>query len=100
MDIKVHSIHFDADAKLLDFVQEKVSKLEQFFDHIIVGEVYLRLDKSEDTENKVAHVKLSLPGREVFAKRQCKTFEEAVDLSVEALRRQIRKYKGKLKATA
>lgn len=95
MDIQVHSIHFTADSKLLTFVNEKVTKLELFFDNIIAGEVFLRLDKSADKENKVAEVKILLPGKELFAKKQCKSFEEAADLAVEALRRQVKKHKGK-----
>ncbi|TNE53505.1 MAG: ribosome-associated translation inhibitor RaiA [Bacteroidetes bacterium] len=96
MDIKVHSVHFTADKKLIQYVNEKVSKLELFFDHIVAGEVYLRLDKSSDRENKVSEVKLLVPGKELFAKKQCKSFEEAIALSVEALRKQVEKQKRHL----
>ena len=95
MDIKVHSVHFTADKKLVDFVNEKVGKLELFFDNIIASEVYLRLDKSQDGENKIAEVKILIPGKELFAKKQCKSFEEAADLAVEALRKQVHKHKEK-----
>jgi putative sigma-54 modulation protein len=95
MDIQVHSIHFTADQKLINFVNEKVTKLEVFFDNIIAGEVFLRLDKSADKENKIAEVKLLIPGKELFAKKQCKSFEEAADLAVEALRKQVDKQKAK-----
>lgn len=95
MDIQVHSIHFTADVKLLDFVNEKVTKLELFFDNIIAGEVFLRLDKSQEKENKIAEVKILIPGKELFAKKQCKSFEEAADLAVEALRKQVDKHKAK-----
>jgi putative sigma-54 modulation protein len=95
MDIQVHSIHFTADKKLLDFVNEKVTKLELFFDEIIAGEVFLRLDKSQDKDNKIAEVKLLIPGRELFAKKQCKSFEEAADLAVAALKKQVDKHKLK-----
>lgn len=98
MQVNVQSIHFDADVKLVEFVETKVNKLELFFDHIIESDVYLRLDKSETNENKVAEIKISMPGKELFAKKQCKSFEEAADSAVEALRRQIKKYKGKVKA--
>ena len=54
MKLKIHSIHFDADQKLVDFVQEKVDKLDHFFDKIIDGEVFLRLDKASNNENKIA----------------------------------------------
>jgi putative sigma-54 modulation protein len=96
MSTKVHSVHFDADIKLVNFINSKVSKLSQFFDHIVTSEVFLRLDKAQDKSNKVAEVRLLLPGKELFAKKQSRTFEEATDLAVEALRRQVRKYKGKL----
>jgi len=96
MSTKVHSVHFDADIKLVNFINSKVSKLSQFFDQIVTSEVFLRLDKAQDKSNKVAEVRLLLPGKELFAKKQSRTFEEATDLAVEALRRQVRKYKGKL----
>ena len=97
MKIKVQSIHFTADKKLLKFVEEKVDKLFQFYDNIIDSEVYLRLDKSENTENKIAEIKINTPGKTLFAKEQCKTFEEATDVAIEALRKQITKQKEKLR---
>jgi len=97
MDLQVHSVHFDADKKLIDFINERVAKLETFADNIILGEVYLKLDKAADSENKVAEIRLMIPGKELFAKKQCKSFEEATDQACEALRRQVRKHKGKLK---
>jgi putative sigma-54 modulation protein len=97
MDIKIHSIRFDADTKLLDFINLKVRKLIQYFDDIIGAEIFLRLDKSQDLENKVVEIRLTLPGNELFAKKQSRTFEESTDLSVEALRKQIVRYKSKLR---
>jgi putative sigma-54 modulation protein len=96
MSTKVHSVHFDADIKLIDFINNRVSKLNLFFDQIVTSEVFLRLDKAQDKSNKIAEVRLLLPGKELFAKKQSRTFEEATDLAVEALRRQVRKYKGKM----
>ncbi len=97
MKLKIHSIHFDADQKLVDFIQEKVDKLDHFFDRIIDGEVYLRLDKASNNENKVAEIRLNVPGSNLFAKKQTKSFEESTDQAVEALRRQVKKHKEKLK---
>jgi putative sigma-54 modulation protein len=96
MTINIQSIHFDADKKLLDFIQEKVDKLNTFYDGIINSEVTLRLDKSSTSDNKIAEIKMLGKGHEFFAKKQCSTFEEATDLVCEALRSQIRKYKDKL----
>ncbi|MFO7616628.1 MAG: ribosome-associated translation inhibitor RaiA [Bacteroidales bacterium] len=95
MNIKIHSVHFDADKKLLDFIDEKVNKLNQFDDKIIGAEIFLRLNKNENLENKVAEIRLNISGSDLFAKKQCKTFEEATDLTVEALRRQLVRQKGK-----
>lgn len=95
MDFKVNTVHFTADQKLVDFIQEKVKKLELMYDRIIASEIYLRLDKNEEKENKIAEVKLLLPGNELFAKKQCKSFEEAADLAVSALKKQVEKYKAK-----
>ena len=97
MDIKVHSVHFDADVRLIEFINFKLKKLIQFYVDILGAEVFLRLDRSQDLENKVVEIRLTLPGNELFAKKNSKTFEESTDLCVEALRRQIRKHKTKLK---
>ncbi len=95
MNIKIHSLHFDADKKLLDFVDSKINKLSQYEDKILNVEVFLRLNKSADMGNKVAEIKIEIARGDVFAKKQCKTFEEAVDQTVEALRRQLVKQKQK-----
>jgi putative sigma-54 modulation protein len=95
MQITVQSIHFDADVKLIEFVEEKTKKLGVFHPAIHKAEVLLRLEKNEDQENKVAEIILKVPGTELFAKKQCKTFEEAIDLAVDALKRQIEKNKEK-----
>jgi len=98
MQIKVHSIHFDADHKLINFIEQKLSKLDTFYDNILSSEVFLRIDKSDDSKNKVAEIRLITPGKEMFAKKQCRSFEEATDLAAEALRRQVRRKKGKILA--
>ncbi|WP_276363326.1 ribosome-associated translation inhibitor RaiA [Daejeonella sp. H1SJ63] len=95
MKIRVQSIHFTADIKLLDFIQKKADKLDQFYDQIIGGDVYLRLDNSEDEANKITEIKIMIPGNDLFAKEQCKSFEEATDKAIESLRRQIDKHKEK-----
>ncbi|MBG6235650.1 putative sigma-54 modulation protein [Pedobacter sp. CAN_A7] len=98
MKIRVQSIHFNADKKLLEFIQRKVDKLDQYFDQIISGEVYLKLENVDDEANKISEIKLNVPGMTMFAKEQCKTFEEATDLSIESLKKQITKHKDKTRA--
>jgi putative sigma-54 modulation protein len=95
MKVRIQSVHFTADNALLNLIQEKVNKLVHFYDHIIDGDVLLKLDKSSDTQNKIVQIKLAIPGNDLLAKHQCKTFEEATDLCVEALSRQVKKAKEK-----
>lgn len=98
MKIRVQSIHFTADIKLLDFIQKKADKLDQFFDQIISGEIYLKLENTEDEANKITEIKLIISGNDLFAKEQCKTFEEATDKAIESLRRQLDKHKEKVRS--
>ena len=95
MTINIQSVHFDADKKLLGFVNEKVGKLKTFYDGIITSDIILRLDKNDNAANKVAEIRMHGKGHEFFAKKQCETFEEATDLACEALRTQVKKYKEK-----
>ncbi len=97
MNIKIHSIHFDADSRLISFIEGKLGKLLLFYEDIISAEVFLKLEDVEDKDNKISEIRLEVPGKPVFAKKQCKTFEEATDNVIEALRRQLQKHKGKLK---
>ncbi|MEZ5105432.1 MAG: ribosome-associated translation inhibitor RaiA [Draconibacterium sp.] len=99
MEIKINSVHFNADKKLVDFVNKKVGKLDTFFDGIISAEVILKVLKPEVANNKVSELKVSIPANDyLFAKKQADTFEEATDLVVEAIRKQLGKYKEKLKS--
>lgn len=95
MKLQMHSIHFDADPKLIDFIQKKVDKLETFYDRIIDGEVFMKLDKNDTNNNKIVEIKLNLPGHRLFAKEQNGSFEAAADKAVEALRRQLKRTKEK-----
>ena len=95
METQMHSIHFKADQKLLTFIKEKLDKLEQFNQQIISAEVFLKLEKDSEKGNKVTEIKLLVPGKELFAKRQCRSFEEAADTAIEALRRQVVKEKNR-----
>lgn len=95
MKLQVHSIHFVADQKLVDFIQRKVDKLETFYDRMVDGEVFLRLN-NEGIENKTVEIKLKVPGNQLFAKEQATSFEAAADLATEALRKQLRKFKTKI----
>ena len=89
MQIQIHSIHFDADQALLDFVNAKLHKLLTFNGDIQSCEVFLRVEKSDTRDNKVVEVKAHVPGKDLFAKRRAVSFEAAMDEVHEALRRQV-----------
>ncbi|HPT22898.1 MAG: ribosome-associated translation inhibitor RaiA [Bacteroidales bacterium] len=97
MNIQIHSVRFDADQKLTDFVQQKLDKLNQFSEDIVNAEVYLRLDRDQERENKISEIKLMLPGGPLFVRKQSKTFEEATDDAIDALKKQITKHKQKMR---
>lgn len=97
MKLQMHSIHFDADAKLLSYIQKKAEKLDTFYDRITGGEVFLRLNKDTALhENKVVEIKISVPGHTLFAKETSASFEAAADEAMEALKAQIKKFKEKM----
>jgi putative sigma-54 modulation protein len=97
MNIKINSVKFVANKRLEDFVHNKVKKLVQYYDDIIGAEVYLKIENNQDLNNKVAEIKLEIPGNDLFAKKQSKSFEESTDNAVNALKRQITKHKNKLR---
>lgn len=99
MEIIINSVHFNTDKKLVDFVNKKVNKLDTFFGGIINAEVTLKVLKPEAAKNKISEIKISIPSNGyLFAKKQADTFEEATDLAVDALRKQLGKFKNKLKS--
>lgn len=95
MNVQIQSLKFDADKRLLDFVNAKIEKLDRFEDKITSAEVILKIDKNHDDGNKVVNIILNVPGNELIAERRAHTFEEAVDAAFEALKNQIAKYKAK-----
>jgi len=97
METKIKAIHFDASQQLESFIIKKVSKLEQYYDGILTAEVTLKVVKPETIENKEAQIKLLIVGNEIFASKISNTFEESIDESVEALTKQLLKYKEKLR---
>ena len=97
MNVNIQSVHFKTDRKLEVFINDRVTKLSGIFDGVIASEVTLRLDKSGTQENKITEIRLVIPGNDLFARKQCKTFEEATDIAVEALRRQLSRHKEKVR---
>jgi len=98
MKLQMHAVHFDADPKLIDFIQRKTDKLEAIYERIVDGEVFLKLENGEATDNKIVEIKINIPGNQLFAKEQDESFEAAADSAVGALKRQLKKYKEKQSA--
>ena len=97
MKVNISSVHFKADQKLESFIKEKVGKLSAIYEGVLGSEVTLKVDNSEKLINKIAEIHVSIAGKDIFAKKQSKTFEEATDTAVEALRKQLTKHKEKMK---
>lgn len=96
MDVQINAIHFDISEKLEAFVNKKVDRLLRRYDSITSVEVNLRLIKPETAMNKEAGIQLEVPGYpDLYASKTADTFEEAIDLTLEALERQLEKLKDK-----
>lgn len=98
MEIKIQAIHFDATEKLEAFIEKKVGKLEKSLEDIQKVEVQLKVVKPATALNKETSLTITLPGSTLFVVKTCNTFEEGVDLCVDAMRVKIQKYKEKLRS--
>ena len=98
MDIKIQAIRFDASQQLEDFIQKKVTKLDKFHDGILSTEVVLKVAKPETANNKNASLKVSVSGQDFFAEKLSDSFEESVVGAIEAVEKQIAKFKEKQKS--
>ena len=97
MKVNVHAVNFTVDKKLVDFIQERMDKLEKYYDKIVSSDVFLKVEKTSDKENKIVEVKIHVPGDDFMVKKQCKTFEEAIEVSAESLERLLVKRKEKIR---
>lgn len=95
MKVTINSVHFKADSKLEEFITNKIEKMCAKHNDVIGADVSLKLENVNDNENKIADIKLFVKGEDLFASKRSNTFEEAVDSSVEALKKQLEKYKGR-----
>ena len=93
MKIKIQSIHFNPDSKLIKFINKKIEKVTSIDDSIIKIDVFLKIDRPESPINKIVEIRIHTSKGERFAKKQCDTFEESVDLTIQALRKQVLKHK-------
>ena len=97
MKVNIQAVNFNVDRKLVDFVQERMDKLEKYYDRVVSADVFLKVESTSDKENKIVEIKILVPGDEFVVKKQCKTFEVAPDSSGEALERLLLKRKEKIR---
>ncbi len=97
MKVNINAVQFKADKKLENFIEKKVEKLSGRYEGVIGSEVTLRVEKSEQKNNKITEIRLEVRGYDLYAKKQSSTFEESTDTAVEALKKQLEKYKDKMK---
>lgn len=95
MNIKINSVHFKADQKLENFVSTKIDKLTNKHNDVIGSEVTFKLDNNDTPDNKITEIRLLLKGNDLFASKQSKSFEEATDAVIDALKKQLEKHKSK-----
>ena len=100
MKVNAQSVNFNADDKLIDFVQSRLDKLEIFYDKIISSDVYMKVENTSSKENKIVEIRVHVPKDRLIVKKQCKTFEEAVDSACSSLERSLVKKKQKMRAQA
>ncbi|WP_299252736.1 ribosome-associated translation inhibitor RaiA [uncultured Lacinutrix sp.] len=98
MKVNTQAVNFNANPELLNFVQERMNKLETYFDKVIKSDVFLKVENTTGKENKVFEARVSVPGDSFVVKKQCKSFEEGADSAIASLERQLKKRKEKLRA--
>jgi len=97
MRVQTEAPQFKADSKLLAFIEQKLSKLDQFFDRIIETNVVLKLENSGQVRDKIAEIRVHVPGDILIAKSNAKTFEASIDSATSTLTRQLKRYKDRLR---
>ena len=100
MKVNTQSVNFNANRELMDFIQNRMNKLDTFYDKVIRSDVYLKLQNTSAKENKIAEIILHVPKDKFMIKKQCKSFEEAVDSACSSLERKLIKRKEKLRVQA
>lgn len=95
MKVSINAVHFRTDSKLDDFINDKLEKMSVLFEGIVGCDVTLKIENTENPENKIVEMRLVIRGNDLFASKQCKSFEEATDQSIDALKKQLQKYKDK-----
>jgi len=100
MKVNAQSVNFTADGKLIDFIQARLNKMELFYDKVISSDIYLKVENTSAKENKIVEIKVLVPKDKFVVKKQCKSFEEAIDTACSSLERKLVKRKEKIRLNA
>ena len=95
MNINFQSVNYNADSKLIEFAEKRIKKISQFYPNIIDVFVYTKVENTNDRINKLAELKIGIPGDDVVVKKMAKSFEEAINLAADSAERILKKYKEK-----
>ncbi|KOS07895.1 RNA polymerase subunit sigma-54 [Flavobacterium akiainvivens] len=98
MKVNVHAVNFTVDRKLVSYVQGRLDKLDKYYDKVVFSDVFFKVDNNNLKQNKIAEIKINVPGDEFVVKKQCKSFEEAVELAADSMERLLMKRKQKIRA--
>ena len=99
MNVNIQSLHFEADSKLVDYVEKKLSKLNQFHERITTVDVFLKLDNVvHNIKDKIAEINVHIPRHDFFVKHSSKSFEESFDIALESVITQMKRKKEKIAA--
>lgn len=98
MKVNTQSVNFNADQKLINFIERRMNKLNQYYDKVISSDVFLKVENTSAKQNKIVEARVQVPGDRFVVKKTCKTFEEGADSVANSLERQLLKRKEKLRA--
>ena len=95
MNINFQSVNYNADSKLIEFAEKRIKKISQFYLNIIDVFIYTKIENTSDRLNKLAELKICIPGDDVVVKKTAKSFEEAINLAAYSAERILKRHKEK-----
>ena len=95
MNINFQSVNYNADSKLIEFAEKRIKKISQFYLNIIDVFIYTKVENTSDRVNKLAELKIGIPGDDVVVKKTAKSFEEAISLAADSAERILKRHKEK-----
>ena len=95
MNINFQSVNYNADSKLIEFAEKRIKKISQFYLNIIHVFIYTKVENTSDRVNKIAELKIGIPGDDVVVKKTAKSFEEAISLAADSAERILKRLKSK-----